>query len=56
MMAEVPPTKWRLGRIVRLHYGSDAHIRVFELRTQTATLTNANDHEIMLSTENVNNN
>ncbi|XP_054084611.1 uncharacterized protein LOC128921342 [Zeugodacus cucurbitae] len=35
----LPPTEWRLGRIEKLHYGSDGHIRVVDLRTQTGILT-----------------
>ncbi|XP_049317015.1 uncharacterized protein LOC125779789 isoform X1 [Bactrocera dorsalis] len=35
----LPPTEWRLGRIEKLHYGSDGHIRVVDLRTQNGTLT-----------------
>ncbi|XP_049302056.1 uncharacterized protein LOC125775455 [Bactrocera dorsalis] len=35
----LPPTEWRLGRIEKLHYGSDGHVRVVDLRTQSGILT-----------------
>ncbi|XP_054083224.1 uncharacterized protein LOC128920268 isoform X1 [Zeugodacus cucurbitae] len=35
----LPPSEWRLGRIKQLHYSSDGHVRVVDLRTQTGTLT-----------------
>jgi len=34
-----PPTKWPLGRVLKIHPGKDGKTRVVTLRTQTSTLT-----------------
>ncbi|KMQ87727.1 hypothetical protein RF55_12913 [Lasius niger] len=33
-----PPSKWLLGRIIDIHPGTDGHVRVVSVRTQTSVL------------------
>lgn len=35
----LPPTEWRLGRIVKVYLGSDGRVRVADLRTQKGLIT-----------------
>ncbi|XP_033213702.1 uncharacterized protein LOC117170773 [Belonocnema kinseyi] len=35
----LPPTKWALGRVIKLHHGRDGLIRVVKLKTQRGTVT-----------------
>ncbi|XP_059217585.1 uncharacterized protein LOC131994736 [Stomoxys calcitrans] len=35
----LPPTDWRLGRVTKVHYGSDNNVRVAEILTQSGTIT-----------------
>ncbi|XP_075158038.1 uncharacterized protein LOC142231308 [Haematobia irritans] len=35
----LPPTEWKLGRVVRVFSGNDSRVRVAELRTQNGTIT-----------------
>jgi Integrase core domain. len=35
----LPPGKWNLGRIIKVHPGADGQVRVVTLRTQRGTLT-----------------
>ncbi|XP_075158079.1 uncharacterized protein LOC142231352 [Haematobia irritans] len=35
----LPPTEWRLGRVVKVHYGNDQNVRVAEILTQSGTIT-----------------
>ncbi|XP_065368962.1 uncharacterized protein LOC135961390 [Calliphora vicina] len=37
----LPPCEWRLGRIEKVHSGSDHHVRVVDVRTQNGTITRA---------------
>ena len=32
------PTEWRLGRVMKLHYGSDQRVRVVELKTKNGLI------------------
>lgn len=38
LMKDIPPSKWPLGRISKLHPGKDGQVRVVTVRTQTSTL------------------
>jgi hypothetical protein len=33
-----PPTKWQLGRILKLHVGTDQKVRVVTMKTQTGEI------------------
>ncbi|XP_075168002.1 uncharacterized protein LOC142240188 [Haematobia irritans] len=35
----LPPTEWRLGRVVKVHYGNDQNVRVAEILTKGGTIT-----------------
>ncbi|XP_036347963.1 uncharacterized protein LOC118757352 [Rhagoletis pomonella] len=35
----LPPNEWRLGRVVKLHPGQDANVRVAVIHTQAGTIT-----------------
>ena len=35
----LPPTEWKMGRIVGLHAGKDGHVRVAEIRTANGNIT-----------------
>lgn len=32
-----PPSKWPLGRIIKVHPGKDGHVRVVTVKTATST-------------------
>lgn len=34
----LPPTEWRLGRVIKVFQGTDSQVRVAEIRTQNGTL------------------
>jgi len=36
---QVPPAEWRMGRIVKLHPGTDDLVRVAEIKTQSGIIT-----------------
>lgn len=38
---DLPPLKWKLGRVEELHPGQDGQIRVVTVRTPTGTTTRA---------------
>ena len=35
----LPPNEWLLGRVVKLHYGKDQHVRVVDIRTQKGIIS-----------------
>lgn len=35
----LPPTEWRLGRVTKVIYGRDHHVRVAEIKTQNGIIT-----------------
>lgn len=37
----IPPLKWRLGRVIKITAGSDGVVRVAEVRTSTGQFTRA---------------
>jgi len=38
---QLPPSDWRMGRVVKVHYGPDNLVRVAEIRTQAGIVTRA---------------
>ena len=39
-MKNLPPQKWALGRIIKLHFGEDKRVRVFEVKIQSGVYKN----------------
>lgn len=47
----LPPNSWHLGRVVKVHSGSDKYVRVADVRTQKGTFRRPITKLVVLSTE-----